>query len=199
MLRLVCSELRQLRARESGLPAWSLTRAAEIAMNHGLRSAGPRLAKATFCCAVNIAAEGIVKERLVRITRIPLVLVAMWIAFAEIARGPALLGSDLYRGVPPETGVGWQDRLDSDEDDWAASGSSSPVIISTSWNVSEPSGSFEPAIESAPADGEVVRSTKAGSTSKWSDWMRDLHDMHGLAHDDAIEPLFAFQLEAATP
>lgn len=52
--------------------------------------------------------RGIVKEMLVRWTRVPLVLVAMGIAFVEVSRGPALLGNDLYRGAPMAFDDGWQ-------------------------------------------------------------------------------------------
>lgn len=61
------------------------------------------------------------KERLVRWTRIPLVLIAMVIAFVEVSRGPALLGNDLYRGAPVAFDDGWQLPQDFDEPSLPAS------------------------------------------------------------------------------
>jgi hypothetical protein len=122
------------------------------------------------------AAEGIVKERLVRITRVPLVLVAMWIAFAEIARGPALSGSDLYRGGPPESHVEWRDRFDLDDNDAMAIRSENPITI--------------PWI--APWSNDALAIDDDRSVSKWPGRIRDLRE-------NAIEPLFALQLEAANP
>ncbi len=110
------------------------------------------------------------KERLVRITRLPLVLVTMWIAFAEIARGPALLGNDLYRGVPPESGAEWQEQLELDD---SMEAPSEHTIYMTSL---KPSSSAD--------DGR--------SSSEWSGRIRNLRD-------DAIEPLFALQLDATSP